>query len=134
MNQQLLRKSWQKLWPSFIYANTPNKENQRNSVLEPVQHILGCEEATFNYVDESLLEDNRVLTDQEIVKMVIQECDNNSEKSNSEADGTTEWSVSHVDASCYSRRHHVFKTLVQYCINLQVFITLPEKYNRLFKR
>ena len=40
-----------------------------------------------------------MFTYQEIVKMVTQESGNNSEESDNEADGTTEQSVSHVDAT-----------------------------------
>ena len=54
-----------------------------------------------------MLEDDKVFTDQEIIKMVTQESGNISEESNNEADGTTEQSVSHTDATaalalCYA--------------------------------
>ena len=89
-----------------------------------------------------MLEDDEVLTDKEIVKMMTQEPGNNSEESNNEADGTTKQSITHADTTAtfdlalcyveqhdvrYSRRHHVFKMLTQCHINLQVSITSPEK-------
>ena len=93
-----------------------------------------------------MLENVKMYTDQEIIKMVTQETGNNSEESNNEADSTTEQSLSHAGATAafdlalhydeqdaaatpgdmFLRRCH------NYHINLQIFITLPEKYNRHF--
>ena len=55
--------------------------------------ISGYEETKVNAVDEWLLEDVKMFTDQEVIKMVTQESGHNSEESVNEADGTTEQSV-----------------------------------------
>ena len=69
-----------------------------SNVLELVQRILSCEEAN-NDVDEWMLDEYKVFTYEEIVKMVMQESGNCSEGTENEADGTTEYSVSHADAT-----------------------------------
>ena len=80
-SEHLLKKSWNKLWPSLTFEENSNQHADRNSVVqvqELLQNIPGCEDANANDVDEWLQADDNdhdILNDQQIVEMVLKEPD-----------------------------------------------------------
>lgn len=106
VSEQLLKKSWNKLWPSLTFIDNPNQEADRTNVVQVVRELLqnipGCEDANENDVDEWLRaddHDHEILDDQQIVEIVLKEPVNVSDESEGEADGDSEQRVSHSDAA-----------------------------------
>ncbi len=106
-SENLLRKSWNKLWPSLTYEEQSNENVVINNVVqvqELLQNISGCEDANENDVNEWLQadeNDHEILDDQQIVEMVLNRPDNIPDESESEADDgdDSEQRVSHSDAA-----------------------------------
>lgn len=100
LKEQLLRKSWKKLWPSLSYIDSPEQADDRTEVLQLMHQIPGCEEADETDVNEWVAadtEDHQVLTDTEIVSLIRQDFDEDSDVMD-EADDS-EHLISHSEAA-----------------------------------
>ena len=104
-SEQLLKKSWHKLWPSLTFEDNLNQHAEGNNVVqvqELLQNIPGCEDTNANDVHEWLRvddNDHEILSDQQIVEKVLKEPENISDESEGETDDDSEQRVSHSDAA-----------------------------------
>lgn len=76
VSDQVIRKSWKKLWTSLQFKDTPAGQDNEGHLLKLVQAIPGCEEAAEEDVAEWMAADGAPvenLTDEEIVAAVTQE-------------------------------------------------------------
>lgn len=103
VNENLIRKSWKKIWPSLTYEEIPDLVTEETNVLRGLMNnIAGCEEANNNDVEEWIGADgdgHEMFDEQQIIHMVTDERSKTSDESEGEEDGNNEQRVTHTDAA-----------------------------------